>query len=194
MHICSILILIDVTCIAVTFIDEVFPNIISLANTSIKKKTSELSVDCGFSSFSAINQNLFLFSFIQFFFLCVSIQSSLRIKLLTPTSLAVYNVGRSDKGMYQCLVTNKGSSAQAMAELKLGGKLKSIFVYFSINFKQSNSLMEFSFLCVSTSFRKLLEKYPFTQYFGKFLFLNSQFFFLENFNGETKLWHSLIHL
>lgn len=46
-----------------------------------------------------------------------------RIKLLTPTSLAVYRVGRDDKGMYQCSVTNKRSSAQAMAELKLGGKL-----------------------------------------------------------------------
>lgn len=46
-----------------------------------------------------------------------------RVKLLTPTSLAVYRVGRDDKGMYQCSVTNKRSSAQAMAELKLGGKL-----------------------------------------------------------------------
>lgn len=46
-----------------------------------------------------------------------------RIKLLTPTSLVVNRVGRDDKGMYQCSVTNKRSSAQAMAELKLGGKL-----------------------------------------------------------------------
>lgn len=46
-----------------------------------------------------------------------------RVKLLTPYSLAIYDVGRRDKGMYQCLVTNKESSAQAVAELKLGGKL-----------------------------------------------------------------------
>lgn len=46
-----------------------------------------------------------------------------RIKLLTPHSLAVYDVGRRDRGMYQCLVANKESSAQAVAELKLGGKL-----------------------------------------------------------------------
>lgn len=51
------------------------------------------------------------------FFICCY-----RIKLLTPYSLAVYDVGRRDKGMYQCLVTNKESSAQAVAELKLGGK------------------------------------------------------------------------
>lgn len=44
-----------------------------------------------------------------------------RIKLLTPVSLAVNNVGRNDKGIYQCSVTNKRNSAQAMAELKLGG-------------------------------------------------------------------------
>lgn len=46
-----------------------------------------------------------------------------RFKLLTPYSLAIYDVGRRDKGMYQCLVANKESSAQAVAELKLGGKL-----------------------------------------------------------------------
>lgn len=44
-----------------------------------------------------------------------------RIKLLTPISLAVNNVGRNDKGIYQCSVTNKRNSAQGMAELKLGG-------------------------------------------------------------------------
>lgn len=45
-----------------------------------------------------------------------------RVELLTPNSLAVYKVGRHDKGMYQCLATNTDSSAQAMAELRLGGK------------------------------------------------------------------------
>lgn len=52
------------------------------------------------------------------------------MKLLTSNSLAVYGVGRSDKGMYQCLVTNKGSSAQGMAELKLGGKLYVILQHY----------------------------------------------------------------
>lgn len=55
-----------------------------------------------------------------------------RIKLLTPHSLAVYDVGRRDKGMYQCLVTNKESSAQAIAELKLGGKLGKTSQYISM--------------------------------------------------------------
>lgn len=46
-----------------------------------------------------------------------------RMKLLTPNSLAVYNVERSDRGMYQCLTSNEKISAQAMAELRLGGEL-----------------------------------------------------------------------
>lgn len=65
----------------------------------------------------------------SFFFsllvLCVAhlfLSIHLRAKLLTPYSLAVYDVGRRDRGMYQCLVTNRESSAQAVAELKLGGK------------------------------------------------------------------------
>ncbi len=53
-----------------------------------------------------------------------------RIKLLTPVSLAVNNVGRNDKGIYQCSVTNKRNSAQAMAELKLGGNHFSFFPFF----------------------------------------------------------------
>lgn len=62
------------------------------------------------------------FNVFPFFSVCVSF--SLRIKLLTPYSLAIYDVERRDKGMYQCLITNKDSSAQAVAELKLGGELK----------------------------------------------------------------------
>lgn len=56
-----------------------------------------------------------------------------RIKLLTPYSLAVYDVDRHDKGMYQCLVANKESSAQAVAELKLGGKLSEKLQYTPLN-------------------------------------------------------------
>lgn len=54
-----------------------------------------------------------------------------RIKLLTPVSLAVENVGRDDKGSYQCLITSKKNSAQAIAELKLGGKYRTqYYLYF----------------------------------------------------------------
>lgn len=70
--------------------------------------------------------NVFLFfppSFSRSMCLCLFV-SPWRIKLLTPYSLAVYDVERRDKGMYQCLITSKDSSAQAVAELKLGGELK----------------------------------------------------------------------
>lgn len=52
-----------------------------------------------------------------------------RIKLLTPVSLAVENVGRDDKGSYQCLITSKKNSAQAIAELKLGGKYQTRYIF-----------------------------------------------------------------
>ncbi|XP_055923956.1 cell adhesion molecule Dscam2 isoform X1 [Eupeodes corollae] len=42
------------------------------------------------------------------------------VRLLSKTTLMVQNVGRNDKGVYQCLVGNHKASAQAMAELKLG--------------------------------------------------------------------------
>lgn len=45
-----------------------------------------------------------------------------RVTLLSPVTLAVADVNRSDRGAYQCLVTNRRSSAQAMAELRLGGE------------------------------------------------------------------------
>lgn len=44
------------------------------------------------------------------------------LRFLAKTSLVIENVGRRDRGVYQCLVENQKSSAQAMAELKLGGK------------------------------------------------------------------------
>lgn len=55
-----------------------------------------------------------------------------RIKMLTPDSLMVDKVGRNDKGIYQCLVTNKRNSAQSMAELKLGGKQFCMFFSYFI--------------------------------------------------------------
>ena len=48
--------------------------------------------------------------------------------MLSKTSIMVQNVGRRDKGIYQCLVGNWKGSTQAMAELKLGGK--NIFIYY----------------------------------------------------------------
>lgn len=38
--------------------------------------------------------------------------------------LRIPNVGRDDKGMYQCFVRNDQESAQGEAELKLGGRCK----------------------------------------------------------------------
>lgn len=79
-----------------------------------------------------INQELLIITLYVVLFFSVSIIFFiLRIKLLTSTSLAIYNADRSDKGMYQCLVTNKESSAQAMAELKLGGESFDFEFYFS---------------------------------------------------------------
>lgn len=43
------------------------------------------------------------------------------VQFLSMNSLLVKNVGRRDRGVYQCLVKNQQGSAQAMAELKLGG-------------------------------------------------------------------------
>ena len=39
--------------------------------------------------------------------------------------LRIEQVRREDKGMYQCFVRNDQESAQASAELKLGGRCKS---------------------------------------------------------------------
>ncbi len=42
----------------------------------------------------------------------------------TDTVLRIEAVRREDKGMYQCVVRNDQESAQASAELKLGGRCK----------------------------------------------------------------------
>lgn len=97
---------------------------------------------------SLISRFRFSLSLPPHFHVCAAAASlGNRIKLLTPTSLAIYKVGRNNKGMYQCLVTNKGSSAQAMAELKLGGKFKKLsytifqFITFSPSLYLSRSLI-----------------------------------------------------
>lgn len=54
-----------------------------------------------------------------------------RINFLSPVSMVINRVSRDDKGMYQCITSNKKSSAQAVAELKLGGELKTNFYYCS---------------------------------------------------------------
>ena len=45
-----------------------------------------------------------------------------RVRLITPEILKIDSVQREDRGIYQCFVKNKVASAQASAELKLGGK------------------------------------------------------------------------
>ncbi|XP_055715988.1 cell adhesion molecule Dscam2 isoform X2 [Phlebotomus papatasi] len=53
-----------------------------------------------------------------------------RIKLLSPTSLVILQVGREDRGIYQCMVSNKKSSAQGIAELKLGDTVPELIYTF----------------------------------------------------------------
>lgn len=53
----------------------------------------------------------------------------------SDTVLRIEQVRSEDKGMYQCFVLNDQESAQASAELKLGGRCnltKSITAYFQI--------------------------------------------------------------
>ena len=43
-------------------------------------------------------------------------------------ALVISNVGREDKGMYQCIIRRaEGDTAQASAELQLGGRMVSLF-------------------------------------------------------------------
>ena len=46
-----------------------------------------------------------------------------RVRMLTRDILHINSVGREDKGVYQCFVRNSEDSAQASAELVLGGKI-----------------------------------------------------------------------
>ncbi len=46
----------------------------------------------------------------------------------TDNVLRIEQVRREDKGMYQCFVRNDQESAQASAELKLGGRCKTIIL------------------------------------------------------------------
>lgn len=50
----------------------------------------------------------------------------------TDNVLRIEQVRREDKGMYQCFVRNDQESAQASAELKLGGRCKTILRLFVI--------------------------------------------------------------
>lgn len=47
-----------------------------------------------------------------------------RFTLLASNSLRIDDVGRDDKGIYQCLVSDSRGSVQASGELKLGGNNK----------------------------------------------------------------------
>ncbi|KAL5284148.1 hypothetical protein ACFFRR_006432 [Megaselia abdita] len=52
------------------------------------------------------------------------------VRLLSKTSIMIQNVGRKDRGIYQCVVSNRKSSAQAMAELKLGDTVPELIYTF----------------------------------------------------------------
>ena len=45
-----------------------------------------------------------------------------RVSLLAKDVIRIESVHRNDRGMYQCLVKNDRESAQASAQLKIGGK------------------------------------------------------------------------
>lgn len=52
------------------------------------------------------------------------IQTNTNIELLNNGEILILkNVGRSDSGMYQCFAQNNEESAQASAELILGGNI-----------------------------------------------------------------------
>jgi Down syndrome cell adhesion protein len=46
-----------------------------------------------------------------------------RLSFIGTNSLRIDNVGREDRGMYQCIVSDGRESVQASSELKLGGEL-----------------------------------------------------------------------
>lgn len=48
------------------------------------------------------------------------------------STLRIESVKKDDKGMYQCFVRNDQESAQASAELKLGGRCEYILILFFI--------------------------------------------------------------
>lgn len=44
-----------------------------------------------------------------------------RFTLVSPNSLFINDIGKDDRGAYQCIVSTNRGSAQAAGELKLGG-------------------------------------------------------------------------
>lgn len=59
----------------------------------------------------------------------LTIDENENVKLLSPLVLAVREITRHDRGMYQCVVQNDRESAQGSAELRLGGKLQTVISY-----------------------------------------------------------------
>lgn len=51
-----------------------------------------------------------------------------RVRMLTRDIIHINSVGREDKGVYQCFVRNSDDSAEASAELVLGGKCFKIYL------------------------------------------------------------------
>ncbi|XP_046985891.1 Down syndrome cell adhesion molecule-like protein Dscam2 [Schistocerca americana] len=48
------------------------------------------------------------------------LHTSSRVKLVTPQTLRIVQVEHSDRGMYQCIVSNNEETAQGTAEISLG--------------------------------------------------------------------------
>lgn len=47
---------------------------------------------------------------------------SFRVSIISSTVLKIDNIGKEDRGVYQCIVSNARSSAEASAELNIGGR------------------------------------------------------------------------
>lgn len=62
----------------------------------------------------------------------------------TDAVLRIESVKKEDKGMYQCFIRNDQESAQASAELKLGGRCKSNLITMSVHSNLSNYIHRLS--------------------------------------------------
>lgn len=92
---------------------------------------------CQFSAVEVcLPSSAFLTLFVLFFYFFLFCDPRVlgSIRFLSKSSLLVQNVGRRDRGVYQCLVENQRASAQAMAELKLGGELTATCIVYETEF------------------------------------------------------------
>ncbi|XP_049800318.1 Down syndrome cell adhesion molecule-like protein Dscam2 [Schistocerca nitens] len=59
------------------------------------------------------------------------LRTSARVALLSPQTLLIERVERSDRGMYQCVVSNNEETAQGTAEIRLGDSSPALLSGFS---------------------------------------------------------------